>query len=150
MYYDPDDLDPLEAEKASLPVAVQRRMVAIEAAMKAMDMFASAAGPTDTAEDVLAMVFGFADHIEARIVERERPWELATMPYADYLQTPEWQAKRERARDRAGGRCQVCDSEGPLDVHHRTYERRGNERDEDLTVLCRGCHELFSRTGRLR
>jgi 5-methylcytosine-specific restriction endonuclease McrA len=28
-----------------------------------------------------------------------------------------------------------------LEVHHRTYERRGNERDSDLAALCWGCHE---------
>ena len=50
------------------------------------------------------------------------------MPYRSYLQTPEWQAKRGRALQRAGYRCQVCTgSGGPLDVHHRTYARRGAE-----------------------
>jgi hypothetical protein len=28
----------------------------------------------------------------------------------------------------------------PLDVHHRTYERRGMERRSAVTVLCRRCH----------
>jgi hypothetical protein len=28
-----------------------------------------------------------------------------------------------------------------LEVHHRTYERLGDERDEDLEVLCTRCHE---------
>lgn len=28
-----------------------------------------------------------------------------------------------------------------LEVHHRTYERRGHERDSDLIALCWGCHE---------
>ncbi len=27
-----------------------------------------------------------------------------------------------------------------LDVHHKTYERLGEERMEDLAVLCRSCH----------
>jgi replicative DNA helicase len=30
-----------------------------------------------------------------------------------------------------------------LEVHHRTYERIGQERSEDLTVLCDVCHGLF-------
>jgi hypothetical protein len=43
-----------------------------------------------------------------------------------------------------GHRCQVCNRGlGTLDVHHRTYERRGQELDEDLTVLCRACHGIF-------
>jgi hypothetical protein len=28
-----------------------------------------------------------------------------------------------------------------LEVHHKTYERLGDERDEDLEVLCARCHE---------
>lgn len=28
-----------------------------------------------------------------------------------------------------------------LEVHHRTYERRGRERDSDLVALCWACHE---------
>jgi 5-methylcytosine-specific restriction endonuclease McrA len=44
----------------------------------------------------------------------------------------------------------VCNEEAskgkPLDVHHRTYERRGAEKAEDVIVLCRRCHELFHTT----
>ena len=65
------------------------------------------------------------------------------MPYAEYLQTPEWFAKRTAALRRAGYRCQLCNRTGRLEVHHRTYERRGNEAPEDLIVLCEGCHEVF-------
>lgn len=79
----------------------------------------------------------------------DRSRELATMPYREYLQTPEWQARRLRALERAGHRCQVCNDGKQLNVHHRTYERRGNERDEDLFTLCRGCHSIFHREGKL-
>jgi hypothetical protein len=34
-------------------------------------------------------------------------------------------------------------------VRVKAAELRGRERDEDLTVLCRNCHELFSQLGRL-
>ncbi len=78
---------------------------------------------------------------EARIVV------LKAMPYAEYLQTPEWQEVRRRALYRAGYRCQACNEQGRLDVHHRTYERRGAERNADLTVLCRACHERFHGRG---
>lgn len=69
--------------------------------------------------------------------------ELRTMPYEDYLQTPEWQDRRASALARAGERCQVCNADRELQVHHRTYERRGNEDPGDLTVLCRPCHARF-------
>jgi 5-methylcytosine-specific restriction endonuclease McrA len=92
----------------------------------------------------------FADKIEEQLREEERRWELRLMPYDEYLQTPEWQEKRAEARARADGRCQICNSLGPLDVHHRSYQRRGGERQDDLIVLCRDCHELFHRFGRLQ
>jgi hypothetical protein len=70
--------------------------------------------------------------------------ELRKLPYAEYLKTPHWQRLRERALVSAGYRCQVCNSgQGPLNVHHRTYERRGRELPSDLIVLCEKCHSLF-------
>ncbi len=65
---------------------------------------------------------------------------LKTMPYREYLQTDHWQALRKRMLKRAGYRCQLCNSEGRLHVHHRTYENRGNESYSDLIVLCPNCH----------
>lgn len=63
--------------------------------------------------------------------------------YLEYIQSLEWAAKRRRALDRAGHRCQLCSSRKKLEVHHNTYENLGDERDEDLTVLCDPCHEVF-------
>lgn len=68
--------------------------------------------------------------------------DLRTMPYEQYLQTPHWQAVREAAIAYAG-RCQVCDSAESLQVHHRRYDRLGEECPADVTVLCRLCHRLF-------
>ncbi len=67
--------------------------------------------------------------------------ELKTMPYEEYLLTPEWQKKRWSALRWAGGRCEQCQSRYKLHVHHRTYERRGQEKMGDLMVLCADCHE---------
>ncbi len=68
--------------------------------------------------------------------------------YEAYLRSPEWQAKRVQALARALNRCQVCNVGTRLDVHHRTYERFGDEDLDDLTVLCRPCHEIFHGSGR--
>lgn len=72
---------------------------------------------------------------------------LRDMPYPAYLETTHWQHIRRDAIRRAGGHCQLCNAKPlrhyPLDVHHRTYERRGAERPEDVIVLCRRCHETF-------
>jgi hypothetical protein len=70
--------------------------------------------------------------------------DLRSMPYRDYLRTPEWQERRARHLKSAGFRCQLCNFGGKrLDVHHRTYARRGQEYFKDLIVLCEACHEIF-------
>ncbi len=82
--------------------------------------------------------------------ERLRIIELRTMPYYEYLQTPEWQERRKQAMKWAGFRCQVCNAYGvKLNTHHRTYERRGNENNRDLITLCEDCHRTFHENGRL-
>jgi hypothetical protein len=85
-------------------------------------------------------------HEEA--LHAKRLEQLRTMPYRLYLQTDEWQATR-RARLRAAQhRCQVCNAARKLHVHHRTYERRGNEWASDLIVLCDDCHAMYHRVGK--
>lgn len=85
-----------------------------------------------------------------RAAYRARLDELRRMPYREYLQTPEWQARRKQHLRSAGYRCQVCNASGRrLDVHHRTYEHRGEETFKDLIVLCEDCHQLFHSEGKL-
>jgi hypothetical protein len=62
-----------------------------------------------------------------------------------YLRSEHWRETRAAALERAEHRCQVCNSAKQLDVHHRTYERLGEERPADLTVLCRTCHDRHHR-----
>ncbi len=95
-----------------------------------------------------AYLYARGDLIEQRLLERRLAWErrqheLRTMPYRLYLRTPEWEARASRARERAGHRCSLCNNAESLEVHHRTYERRGAERDDDLIALCATCHGLF-------
>lgn len=77
--------------------------------------------------------------------QREYIDHLRTMPYSDYLQTDHWKRVRGRALRRAGYKCQLCNSDLMLAVHHRTYKNRGDEHDSDLIVLCRRCHADFHR-----
>lgn len=65
------------------------------------------------------------------------------MPYAEYLQTAHWKDTRRIALAYAGHRCQLCNGGGILHVHHRTYERLGEEMMSDLVVLCERCHRIF-------
>jgi 5-methylcytosine-specific restriction endonuclease McrA len=68
---------------------------------------------------------------------------VRAMPYRDYLRTDWWQRFRADALRRAGGRCQLCGGDGPLEVHHNTYARLGCERPEDVICICCDCHDLF-------
>jgi hypothetical protein len=60
--------------------------------------------------------------------------------YSSYLQSQAWRIARNRALRMARFRCQRCQSRVTLQVHHKTYERLGHERDDDLEVLCESCH----------
>lgn len=68
---------------------------------------------------------------------------LRVMPYALYLRTEHWRETSRQAKQRAAGRCQLCNREGRLETHHRTYANRGAEEAIDLLVLCDKCHEKF-------
>jgi hypothetical protein len=72
---------------------------------------------------------------------RKRIEELGSMEYGDYLKTSEWKDRREAAIRAVGGRCQLCNDAGALNVHHKVYDRRGCELPSDLFVLCAKCHE---------
>jgi hypothetical protein len=65
--------------------------------------------------------------------------------YATYLQSAEWRQRADAAKARFGNRCALCNAERPLQAHHRTYERVGNELPDDLIALCADCHDGFHR-----
>jgi 5-methylcytosine-specific restriction endonuclease McrA len=65
------------------------------------------------------------------------------MNYKEYLQSEDWAGKRREKLHQANYKCEVCGRDDlRLDVHHRTYERLGNEWMSDLQVLCRYCHKV--------
>lgn len=89
---------------------------------------------------------------EKRINQPKQAKRISGTKYYDYIQTTEWKAKAEEAKARANNRCQICNksrAEVQLDAHHRTYERLGSELPEDITVLCRNCHQLYEDERRL-
>ena len=93
------------------------------------------------------VIFGLREGKRRRLA---RLADLRAVPYPEYLTSPEWMVTRARMIEKAGRRCRVCNNgDETLDVHHRTYERLGEERDEDLTVLCQDCHRIFHENGKL-
>lgn len=60
-----------------------------------------------------------------------------------YLRSKHWRRLRAKVAQRAGYTCERkgCIAYGDnLDVHHKTYERIGHERLDDLVYLCRPDH----------
>lgn len=100
-------------------------------------------GATSGGDDSYA---GAHDSWNFGVIEYPGTYPAGMVNYKRYIQSQEWREKAEEAKERAGQRCQVCNrprSEVTLDAHHRTYDRLGNELPEDITVLCRLCHELY-------
>ena len=67
--------------------------------------------------------------------------ELQQIPYSEYLKTEWWQKIRKWVLIFWGHKCAVCNSSQDVEVHHRTYERRGRELITDCLVLCKDCHK---------
>lgn len=65
--------------------------------------------------------------------------------YREYLQTDYWKKASAAAKERAGNRCQICNSSYGLETHHRTYAHRGFELEHlnDLVCLCADCHGRY-------
>jgi HNH endonuclease len=66
---------------------------------------------------------------------------LQALPYQEYLASVWWRRRRHLRLQKAKGRCERCGAVTSIaDVHHIHYDRRGDERDSDLEVVCRDCH----------
>ena len=71
------------------------------------------------------------------------------MTYRSYINGSSWRNNPARLAElqAAGFRCRICNTpkeEAQLEVHHRTYERLGNEQPGDLTALCSDCHRVVT------
>lgn len=67
-----------------------------------------------------------------------RVWPV--QDYQAYLRSAVWRRRADQCKRRYGYRCALCNTIGPLNAHHRTYERLGFELSSDLIALCRYCH----------
>ena len=58
--------------------------------------------------------------------------------YDDYISSAAWRAKRKQKLESVGHCCQVigCKLREELECHHLTYKRFGDERMDDLVILC--------------
>ena len=75
----------------------------------------------------------------ARLPMRSRP-STPVADYQAYLRSDAWKARRAKAFAAAKGTCLACGRRAEC-VHHRSYERLGQETDADLVALCWDCHQ---------
>lgn len=61
--------------------------------------------------------------------------------YHEYLQSSQWQETRDKLFEAKGKQCNRCKSLQNIQVHHKTYDRLGQEKLNDLEVLCSACHQ---------
>lgn len=57
-----------------------------------------------------------------------------------YLKSDHWNDLRQAALASAGFKCSSCGCGGTMDVHHERYKSIYNVTQDDLSVLCRKCH----------
>lgn len=70
---------------------------------------------------------------------------LKGLKYKDFLKTLYWNAVACKVKHKANYRCQMCNSNSNLNVHHRCYDHHGMEHAyiQDLICICRECHKHF-------
>ncbi len=79
-----------------------------------------------------------------------RRWTDVFLNYELYLQNDYgWRDFRDTIIKTRDSQCEKCHSEIDLEVHHKTYNNVGNEKPEDVIVLCEPCHCLLHRERRL-
>ena len=67
---------------------------------------------------------------------------LKALPYNEYLKSDYWKRVSYTVKKEAGFKCLQCGSRKKLEVHHLSYEHKGDEMNhlEDLICLCHECH----------
>ena len=63
--------------------------------------------------------------------------------YIKYMESSAWDNQKQARLDFADHRCELCNRQSNLNVHHRTYDNFGDEPVSDLIVLCKTCHDTF-------
>jgi hypothetical protein len=86
----------------------------------------------------------------AKVESTRRFYEERRQIYEDYLNSPEWSAKRQACYQIHGTNCADCNLNFATDIHHRHYETLGDENPEsDIVPLCSDCHKARHDSGDL-
>lgn len=77
-------------------------------------------------------------------------YHLKIYKYNTYINSVEWKELCRRILARDKYLCRGCGETKSLEVHHITYDRLFHELEEDLTTLCRSCHEVITQSIKAR
>lgn len=81
---------------------------------------------------------------ERELESRRLAWDAGRddrrREYEQYLSSPEWRHKRDLVLIRDDFVCQGCLASKATEVHHLTYDNRGDELFFQLVSLCCDCH----------
>lgn len=84
--------------------------------------------------------------LHVRVRAEKRDIDLQALGYQDYnayLASNAWQRVKRRYVDERPWICNACGATEKLALHHRNYERVGQEHLDDLVPLCVPCHDLL-------
>lgn len=65
--------------------------------------------------------------------------------YGHYINSDTWKSRAKALKKKRGG-CEICGTKTGLHCHHLSYRNLGDEKDEDLRVLCKDCHKKTHRS----
>lgn len=82
-----------------------------------------------------------AKPIPTKKIKRQK--KLPASQYKSYIRSKRWLKRLRRYYTSHDAVCVICSSTVELNLHHKTYERLGFEKDEDLVPLCGPHHEDF-------
>lgn len=68
--------------------------------------------------------------------------------YSDYINSKHWKEYKNNVYKNKKNCCEICGSEKRLIVHHKTYERLGEEKILDTMIVCAKCHDAIHKLHR--
>lgn len=63
----------------------------------------------------------------------------------EYFKSEKWKIIRQNALKKSKYKCEICGNIANLEVYHKNYHNVGNEKDDDLIVLCNKCCHSYLR-----
>ena len=78
--------------------------------------------------------------LPSKKILKNQLWSIGFDSYDNFLASDWWKMKREAIFEAKGKKCEICGSKFRVEIHHKTYQHLGNERLDDVLVVCHSCH----------